>query len=199
LKIKRAIITLYSVLLFLPTILGAQNSRTSISGLKCERLDNPLGIHETRPQLGWILHSDENGQEQSAYQILVATDTTLLSEKKCNMWDSGKVNSDKSININYEGKVLKSRQRCYWKVRICDRDGTPSDWSHIAWWEMGLIEKSDWSARWISSPDLKTVENVAVTKWIDKTVSPEKPNARQRLENLKPAPYMRKSFGVSKK
>ena len=61
--------------------------------------------------------------------------------------------SDESTQRAYEGPALQSGQRYHWQVRAWDGGGTASAWSAPAWWEMGLLEPSDWKASWIE-PDL---------------------------------------------
>lgn len=87
---------------------------------------------------------------QTAYQILVASSPNLLAEDKGDLWDSGKVPSDASSQIVYSGSPLVSRERCFWKVRTWDRNGTPGEWSQAALWTMGLLQPADWSAKWIA-------------------------------------------------
>ncbi len=118
--------------------------------LRCEYLVNPLGIDETQPRLSWITQSAGRAKAQSAYRILVASDPRLLEKDTGDLWDSGKVMSDKSIQIAYEGTPLKSQMRCYWKVRVWDEDSKPSAWSRPASWTMGLLSPDDWRARWIA-------------------------------------------------
>ncbi len=76
-----------------------------------------------------------------------------LGAKGERVWESGKVSSDESIQRPYDGPALRSGQRYYWQVRVWDGSGTSSAWSAPAWWEMGLLEPSDWKASWIE-PDL---------------------------------------------
>jgi len=83
---------------------------------------------------------------QTAYQIQVASSEKLLTEDTPDIWDSGKTASSQSVLVPYNGPVLKSRQRCYWRVRVWDQNGQPSEFSSIDWWEMGLLNKSDWAA-----------------------------------------------------
>ena len=66
------------------------------------------------------------------------------------LWDSGKVESDQNIQIAYGGRALVSRERCWWKARAWDKNGTPSGWSEEAWWEMGLLDETIWSGKWIN-------------------------------------------------
>ena len=117
--------------------------------LKCEYSRGLLGIGTSRPRLSWQLNPGPRGYRQTAYQVLVAHNEESLERDEGDLWDSGKVASDSSIHIQYDGHKLKSRMRCYWKVRIWDQDGNPSRYSETSWWEMGLLEKSDWKAKWI--------------------------------------------------
>ncbi len=121
--------------------------------LRTEYRENPLGIDETQPRLFWRVESDERSQVQTAYQILVASSANLLQSQTGDLWDSGRVESSETIQIEYAGKPLTSRQQCFWKVRVWDRDGVASDWSPTALWSMGLLEATDWTAEYISYRD----------------------------------------------
>jgi len=123
----------------------------SISQLSCEYMNNPIGIDTKIPRLSWILNSTVNDQEQSAYQIIVASSPSLLKEKKADFWNSEKIESNQSIQVIYAGKELGSKEKCWWKVRVWDKDGKPSDWSESAYFELGLLEDSDWTASWIGA------------------------------------------------
>ncbi len=124
-------------------------SETSVKHLRCEYRSNPLGIDVAEPRLSWILESNQRGQAQTACQILVAGSEENLKQNNGDLWNSGKVESDQSNQIVYRGKPLKSRMRCYWKVRIWDKDGKASVWSEPAMWTVGLLEAGDWQAKWI--------------------------------------------------
>ena len=86
---------------------------------------------------------------QSAFQIQVAASEKLLAGGKGDLWDSGKVESDRSNLVTYAGKPLESRQPYWWKVRIWDQKGAPSAWSEPAFWSTGLLHPGDWDAKWI--------------------------------------------------
>ena len=122
-------------------------------GLRCEYLVNPLGIDAARPRLSWIVRSGERAQVQTAYRVLVASAADRLAADDGDLWDSGKVGSDATLHVAYDGKPLASRDRCYWKVRVWDRHGRPSPWSKPATWSMGLLDAADWDARWIAFND----------------------------------------------
>jgi len=121
-----------------------------VTNLRCEYLHNPLGIDTPEPRLSWVFESDERGQKQSAYRILVADSKEKLDTDIGNLWDSGKVDSDQTIQVVYGGKPLTSRMRCYWKVGVWDKDGKSAGWSKPALWSMGLLKRSDWAAQWIA-------------------------------------------------
>jgi alpha-L-rhamnosidase len=88
--------------------------------LKCEYRVNPLGIEETRPRLSWKVESDLRGQKQTAYRILVASNTKTLAADRGDLWDSGRKESGLTNQIEYNGGDLLSRQPCFWKVKVWD-------------------------------------------------------------------------------
>jgi alpha-L-rhamnosidase len=130
--------------------LGA--SALVVGQLRCEYLENPLGIDVAQPRLSWVLGPDRHAarsQRQTAYQIVVGTDLSDPETDEADIWDSGKVVSDQSIQVPYAGKALRSGQPCCWRVRIWDEQDKPSAWSEPARWTMGLLKPSDWHAKWI--------------------------------------------------
>ena len=100
--------------------------------LRTEYLTDPIGIDIQNPRLMW---NCEDGVKQTAYQI--------VTEK----WDSGRVESD-SMRAEYP-LPLGSRERVNWKIRLWDENGMPGEWSE-AFFEMGLLNPSDWQAYWIA-------------------------------------------------
>jgi hypothetical protein len=121
--------------------------------LRCDYAVNPMGVDSQPPRLFWKLESHERGARQTAYEILVASSPTALSRNEGDLWDSGKVNSDETIQINYGGQKLNSWQEVFWKVRSWDQNGNVSSWSRSARWTMGVLEESDWHAHWIGAED----------------------------------------------
>ncbi len=115
--------------------------------LICEYLTNPLGVYETSPRLSWQIPLPL--KKQTAYQILVASDLESLQDNRGDMWDSGKVETDQSTHVVYAGKPLRSGVRYYWKVRVWTANGGPTDYSEPAYWQMGLLNDSEWEAKWI--------------------------------------------------
>ncbi len=114
--------------------------------LLCEYLTNPLGLDVRQPRLSWQLSAETRNARQSAYQLVVRDASAEI------VWDSGKVLSDQSLHVEYDGPLLQSRQRCTWQVRVWDQHDAVSGWSDEAFWEMGLLDSQDWQAAWIT-PD----------------------------------------------
>jgi len=130
---------------------AAMQAAVEVGNLRCEYLVDPLGIDTPQPRLSWVLESTTRGEKQTAYRILAASSMKLLDDGKGDLWDTGKVEGDVTCQIAYNGTKLGSRARCFWKVRSWDKDGQPSGWSKPASWTIGLLEPSEWSARWIDA------------------------------------------------
>jgi len=132
--------------------------------LRCEYLVNPLGIDVNAPRLSWEVRSEKHGARQTAYRILVASSAEKLEKNHGDLWDSKKVSSDDTIQVAYKGKPMKSRMRCFWKVKIWDQNGQASGWSPIADWSMGLLDPADWQAAWIGFDEVPETEATPAAK-----------------------------------
>jgi alpha-L-rhamnosidase len=133
-------------------MVAASASALVVSDLRCEYLENPLGIDVLQPRLSWMLAASKRSardEGQTGYQVLVARNRNELDADQGDLWDSGKVRSEQSVQVRYAGKALGSQQECFWKVRVWDRDGKVSAWSKPARWAMGLLNASDWHGKWI--------------------------------------------------
>ncbi|MBI3819548.1 MAG: family 78 glycoside hydrolase catalytic domain [Planctomycetes bacterium] len=117
--------------------------------LRCEYLVNPAAVQSATPRFFWKLNDPRPGARQTAWQILVATSPEKLVPGLADRWDSGKVNSDETIQIEYAGARVRSGEINYWKARVWDADGMPSPWGEIATFRFGLLKPEDWRARWI--------------------------------------------------
>jgi alpha-L-rhamnosidase len=120
--------------------------------LRCEHQVNPKGVDIRKPALSWLFEIADTslrGQKQSSYQVLVASSPEILSKDTGDLWNSGLVKSDQSVQVLYNGRSLNSRARCFWKVRVSDLEGNLSGWSDMASWEMGLMNSYDWQGDWI--------------------------------------------------
>lgn len=116
--------------------------------LRCENLRDPLAIDTTQPRLSWKIPASE-GFTQSAYEILVASDSLLLHSGKADLWSSGKVASAASVMVPYAGRALASPSLAYWKVRVWDGEGRPSAWSPVARFGVGILDRAGWPGQFI--------------------------------------------------
>jgi alpha-L-rhamnosidase len=168
------VITLVLLMVFVPCY-----AKTDLlpGYLRTEYKESPF-IDVLQPRLSWELESDVQNQYQSAYQILVASSPQLLKSNKGDFWDSGKINSNATNQIVYNGKALSSKTKVWWKVRSWDKNGEAGKWSDAATWEMGLNVKSDWKGAWIGY-DLNHL-------------------GKGKVYHLPPAPYLRKDKTLKK-
>jgi alpha-L-rhamnosidase len=155
------------------------------SNLRCEYLTNPLGIDVRQPRLSWeFLASDPNirGHKQTAYRVIVASRESSANSNVGDLWDSGMIPSDQSAQVVYAGKPLVSGMECFWKVIVKDENGETSPSANTGHWTMGLLDRSDWSGKWIGSSE--TVNRQTRPAPQDCTI---------------PDPWLRKTFDLSAK
>ena len=169
---NRLLITLLALLPMLG-IAKKKDSKpdVSLSWLRVENLEKPLGINTAEPRFSWIILSDKQDVRQTAYQIIVSTD-------QGEVWNSGKVESDQQLWVHYKGKPLKSAMQCTWKVKVWTTVGE-SEWSAEECFGIGLLKESHWTGRWIG---------------LDKLMPGEERGLHSRLA----ARYVRKEFELEK-
>ena len=166
--------------LFIVITAYLQGAQMKVSNLRCEDKVNPLGVDIENPRLSWNMESNQRGVKQTAYQIFVGSSLKNLDSEKADIWNSGKITSDKSIQIYYEGKSLESNKKYFWKVKIWDQDGE-THISNTDFWTTGLFNESDWKAKWIG---------------LDKAVGDDDPDAAHRKLSAR---MLRHEFDVGKK
>ncbi len=157
-----------------------QGTEMQVVNLRCEYKVNPLGVDIENPRFSWILKSKQRGAKQIAYQIFIASSFEKLNNNQADIWDSKKVISNKSIQIYYNGKPLKSNKKYFWKVKIWDQTNN-TYMSKIAYWTTGLLNDSDWKAKWIG---------------LDKAVGDDDPNTPHRILSAR---MLLNEFNVDKK
>lgn len=129
---------------------GAETARVVVNDLRADYLRDPIAIDDRTPALSWTLSSPGSNTVQQAYQIQAATSSQKLNAGHPDLWDSGQVAGAATTGITYAGAALASREGVYWRVRIWDGHGHSSSWSTISHWGMGLLNPTDWNARWIT-------------------------------------------------
>jgi len=135
--------------------------------LQCESLTNPLGVDTKRPVFSWKLRDARFAARQTAYEIEVASSPDKFGNGNVDVWKSGKVQSENSIQVEYAGKELQPSTRYYWRVTVWDKNAKPYPPSDVMWWETGLMDVKNWKARWIGYevPELHAVRD-ADAQWI---------------------------------
>ena len=149
--------------LFLLNIIGVQlNAQLLIARAICEGKTNPAGIALTGFRFGWELGAKGNGHYQTAYQLVIASSPDTLNKDKYDIYNSSVVKGSQSTMVNYNGKRLLPGKNYYWRVRVWDKNNTPSAWSDINQFTTGLFAREDWSnAMWIGYEDLPDSMRVA--------------------------------------
>jgi alpha-L-rhamnosidase len=143
---------------FVMCALTAGAQALSPAALRVDEMTTPLGIDDTQPRFSWQLRDSRQGARQTAYQLLVASQPEQLSAGKADVWDSGRIASGQSVEVQYAGPALAPSTRYFWKVLVWDQAGKPVPESPVSWWESGLL-KQPWRAQWIG---YETPEEAAV-------------------------------------
>jgi alpha-L-rhamnosidase len=128
----------------------AGNNNTKVVGLKCEYATNPIGLDIQSPRFSWRIESNQRRLLQTSYQIIVSSSLEEFGRNNANIWNSGKINSEISTGISYNGPELLSRKRYYFKVKVWTNDNMESEWSEPGFLEMGLLKPEDWASDWIT-------------------------------------------------
>ena len=115
-----------------------------------EYAESPIDLDIGDPRFSWIVISEERGQVQSGFRILLASSAELLVENNGDLWDTGKQNSDKTIHHEYNKGELKSNQKYFWKVFIWNKNGAKTE-SPVASFETTVLDKSEWKSHWIGN------------------------------------------------
>ena len=142
----KTLISFLLALVLVPASFAQRASFLQPAHLTCEYQSNPLGIDTDTPRLGWNFETSAKDQYQSGYEIVVRPEGGPST-----VWSTGKVISNRSTQIDYQGEALRSFTRYYWKVRTYDAHDQPSGWSDEAWFETAMLKPSDWQAKWIDN------------------------------------------------
>ena len=157
---KRFATVVIAALIYLACAFGmhAATARSSVlvpAKLRVESLDCPVGVDSGQPRFSWTFEStDPNARalSQTAYQVIVASSSELLSKDQGDMWDSGR----SLLHQLHPNRICReahfsSHTKYFWKVRTWDQGGSESNWSKSANWTTALLKKSDWEAKWIAA------------------------------------------------
>lgn len=113
--------------------------------LRCEYLVNPLGIDITRPRLFW---NCLNGIKQTGFILKYSLNDGEVVSKE---YDSSLMHVDFPV-------LLKSKDRVNWSLILKDENNEYGKESEKSYFELGLLDKLDWKANWISG-DYSPIKN----------------------------------------
>jgi hypothetical protein len=147
--------------LFILFLAGCQNADQTLqppSGLMVDLLTQPenAAITSKKPEFGWIVQSKKDSTMQAAYQVLVASDSQKVANNNGDIWNSGKVTAQKSVNVQYKGDALEYGNYYWWKVKVWDQQGRESNYSKPQKFHVDEAEdERGWPAesRWLRQPD----------------------------------------------
>ena len=144
-----------SFLFFYLVIASGFAQQLTVANPRCEYKQNPVGVDKMNPRLSWELQSKQQNVLQTAYRVLVADNPSLLQSNTGNIWDSKKITSAASIQVEYKGRPLRPAKKYFWKVMVWDNKGNISSWSDNASLQMGLLSAKDWNgAKWIGYEEI---------------------------------------------
>ncbi|APU16102.1 alpha-L-rhamnosidase [Actinoalloteichus fjordicus] len=142
---------------------GGRPGSLRVERTTVEYAETLLGTDVTTPRLSWVSAADGHGARQSAYQVQVTTDPANWAS--ADAWDSGRVESDRSVGVDYAGEPLRPRTRYHWRVRVWDGRGRRSDWSAERWWETAMLGE-DWQAQWVGAATPEAPLELDGASWI---------------------------------
>jgi hypothetical protein len=104
--------------------------RAAPTDLSVELIREPstdVKIFDLKPEFGWTVPL--GSKFQGAYQILVASNKKSIDANNGDVWDSGRVASTKSTDVEYGGNTLEIGKTYFWKVRIWEQENRLVDYS----------------------------------------------------------------------
>ncbi len=163
-----------------PAALPARPSPVRAVALEVEHLVHPLGSDAARPRFSWLMRDARRGARETAYRVLVASAPGRLAPGRADVWDSGIVRADSSVDVGYGGPPLAPRTRYWWTVCLWDAEGQAAPCAAPAWWETGLMGRP-WRAAWIAA------DSAALDTVVPAGAPPDTASAGR-------VPYLRRGF-----
>lgn len=143
-------------LLLMAALFAACGSKVEITNLTVEMQDGSMPLATATPRFSWNYEATVDNVMQTSYRIIVASSEEKARRGEGDLWDSQTVDTSQMLYIPYAGTPLKSRDRCWWRVYTTVTYGAPASRRHeetlespIQYFEISLLDRSDWHARWI--------------------------------------------------
>jgi hypothetical protein len=141
---------------------AAAEPQLAAAGLRTDSLLNPLGIGEGDPDFTWQLSAVERATLQTAYRVIVSSTRANAQAGTGDVWDSTWVDSERSVDVAYDGPALDSTTAYYWRVAVRDNHGNESELSPVASFETAKFDVAEWDADWIGED-----AEAALNQWTD--------------------------------
>ncbi len=159
-KGKLVFITILAILFYSVSVFSqhAEGKFVAPFQLSVETIRNPrfIAIIDDKPEFGWIV--PQNAIKQNAFQILVSSDKNRIDENIGDVWDSGKVSGNNSVNVDFYGEPLKENATYFWKVRIWDSNGNSSEYSESQQFKTGVFGEKLTSQNWFQIERIKSAD-----------------------------------------
>lgn len=140
-------------ILLLAVFFSAFGNEIKLTSLMVEMQDGSQPLATAEPRFSWQYETEESNVVQTEYRIIVASSEENARQGIGDLWDSKTVASNRMLYIPYEGKKLKSRDCCWWKVYTTVTYGSYNNRqrleSDIQRFEISLLSRDDWHAHWI--------------------------------------------------
>lgn len=105
------------------------------------------------PQFGWVLESDKRNVIQTSYELEIARDAAFVTK----IYESGKMMSDASAQVEAEGVILSSMSRYYVRVKA-EAAGETTQWAETSF-VTGIMDNEEWKGVFISAETEADADN----------------------------------------
>ncbi len=151
-----------------PTTYPIASVGLSVSDFKVEGLTAPEGLDVARPRFSWKLFSQDLNETQSAYQLKVVKE---FGDREL-VWDSGRVESDEQLFIEYDGKSLEPATEYSVELVVWNKDGSRKS-QIFGCFSTGLFateaDPNPWKGKWIglssNAPEIEPAD-IKKSNWI---------------------------------
>ncbi|WP_436930837.1 family 78 glycoside hydrolase catalytic domain [Halosimplex halobium] len=120
------------------------------------------------PRFGWRIVTDRRGARQTAYRVVVGRDRERVAAGRGDLWDSGRVDSERATSIAYGGPDLAADATYYWSVKLWT-DAGETAWAGPAEFATALAPE-DWRGEWITHQPGEGDTNGWRNRWRDPDV-----------------------------
>ncbi len=115
--------------------------------VRVEYRENPIGLDVRKPRFSWKLDTEEYNTIQTAYQIYI-TYYDKADKKEIVAWNSGKVESEQSVLVEYSGGALQAETQYKCVIQVWDNHENCA--TEEVTFETGLLTIENIVAEWIT-------------------------------------------------